>query len=150
MSELLIPVTNKNELTGTIICEQEHAKYLSMFQWHGKEPFFEAPRAHLVFTDAEREHRFREGLGSSRAYSFAPARLAWLLMAEPDRIKALLSYWQATGYCSLLSDELKRPFRILYRTSNKLDVRANNIKCPAMAMADELPECVYNISEESK
>lgn len=139
----IIPVLKNGSIEGTLICEQAHEFAFRVFKWYGQSPFFDAPRGHVVFSDSERAFRHRNDLGSSRAYSFSPARLAVLLFAEPERTLRVLHHYLLTNECTMLVDELKRPFRVIYRTSNKLDMRKHNLRCPAIAEpVHKAPECL--------
>ena len=128
-----VPVRHKHTLQGFITVEPHHVEAFRLFTWYGKPPFFDAPRAHISFSNLERERRVNSGLGSVQTYSFSPARLAWMLEYGGAGMEKILKEWHEGGPASRLISELKRPFRMLYRTSNKLNVTLKNIKCPAVA-----------------
>jgi len=129
-----IPITNKHLLVGKLVIEEAHAWAFKLFNWHGRPPLFvEGIRAHLLYSDAEKDKHFRDTGATSKAYTFNAARLAWMLHYDMERMREILCRWQNGDSSFELATELKRPFRMLFRTSNKLDVTLRNIKCPAIA-----------------
>jgi len=133
----LVPIHSNNSVDIYLEIEETHLWAFSLFRWHGKAPFIDGVRAHLLYSAEEREKRFRDTGKTTKAYSFSAARLSWMLEHSPERLKEIISNWQETGRSFKLAQELQRPFRILYRTSNKLNVTMMNIKCPAVAEISE-------------
>ena len=133
LQQQIIPITNKHKVVGTLEVEPDHVWAFRLFNWHGRPPFHEGIRAHLLYSESEKAKHFRDTGATSKAYTFNAARLAWMLHINLERMTGILYRWQNGSSSTELADELKRPFRILFRTKNRLNITMANIQCPAIA-----------------